>query len=216
VISPLYAAWLACIAIYSELGAFDEVLTVEPDTIGLKSIADTLTITAQGTRDVEMWESNFRIREFADPVFGQVHSGFRDAALAIYPQIKQKAAQAIAEGKRVSLKGHSRGAALAQYLAALSAQDGIPVTLFLFESPNVGYQQFADICATYAKAGLIDCQISTVNGLDPVPYVPIEPYVKTYPTIDLDEAPGGLEDADIFDWHIGRTIYAGMQKKFPN
>ena len=209
-ISPVYAAWLACIAIYSEQSAFDKILTIGCDTIGVKQINGTLTITPLGTVDTAMWESNIDILPTYHPIFGNMHAGFLSSASAIYKVIKPMI------NSHVSFQGHSRGAALANVMASLCAADGIKVTrLCLFECPHPGYQRYADFCAEQVKSGMIGFELSTVNGLDPVPYLPIEPYVKSYPTIDLDQQPGGIEDIELADWHAGDTIYAGMQKMFP-
>ena len=210
-ITKLYAAWLACIAIYQEQSAFDKVIQVGPDFVGIKQIGDLLTITPMGTIDKAMWESNFQIEPKSHPVFGDMHSGFLGAAEAIYAVIKP-----LVSGP-VAFKGHSRGAALANILASLCALDGIPVAqLFLFECPNVGHKQYADFCAAQVTSGRIGFELETVNRLDPVPYFPVDPYTSSYPRTDLDHAPGGLEDANLIDWHIGATIYSGMLARFPD
>jgi hypothetical protein len=63
--------------------------------------------------------------------------------------------------------------------------------------------------------GNIGFELSTINDLDPVPDMPIEPYVASWPTLQLNQHPGGFHDLDLIDWHIGSTIYAGMEKMFP-
>lgn len=209
-ISPLYAAWLSCIAIYQQQSAFDRILTVGCDVIGIKQVAGVLTITPEGTVDGKMWANNFEALPTYFPALGNLHSGFLESAQAIYKAIKP-----LITGP-VSFQGHSRGASLANILASLCALDGIKVTqLFLFECPHVGYQRYADFCAEQVINGNIGFELSTVNGLDPVPYLPLDPYLKSYPTTDLDQLPGGLEDADPIDYHLGATIYAGMQKRTP-
>lgn len=216
-ISRLYAAWLACEAIYSPPANFDSVLAVSPDTVGIVTIDNTLTITIQGTTDVKMWESNFDGVPMIDSVFGKMHTGFLMSARAIYAAVKPLIRQAVAEGKAIAICGHSRGGSLADILSAECALDSIPTSLFLFEAAPVGMQQYVDFCAGQARQNVIDLGISTRNGLDPVPYSD-EPfgYIPTWPRLNLEEDPKGLEELNVADWHAGSTIYAGMLRLFPN
>ena len=210
-IAKQYAAWLACIAIYGQTSQFDQVIGIGPDRIGLKQVGDILTITPEGSVDAEMWENNFEALPAYHPILGNMHQGFLESAQAIYKAIKPFLIGPI------SFQGHSRGAALANILASLCALDGIKVSqLFLFECPNVGYQRYEEFCASQFVNGNIGFELSTINDLDPVPYIPLSPYVASWPQTELNHAPGGLvENLDLIDWHLGATIYAGMQKMFP-
>lgn len=212
-ISPLYAAWQACIAIYAQQSAFDKIVKVGPDTIGLKRINNTLTVTPLGTVDAAMWASNFEVLPTTDPVWGEMHTGFLSSGRAIADTIAPDVMQAVADGLDVVFDGHSRGGSLADVLASEFALRGVKVTVFMFEAAPIGKIQYVDWCAAQAKAGMITVGISTVNGIDPVPYSDdLLGYMATYPRKNLDHAPGGLEDLDSIDWHSGTTIYAGMQR----
>ena len=204
------AAALACINIYSQQSSFDSLLKAGPDVIGLLQVGDTLCVVPEGSVDWAMWESNLAIEPMYYPEFGNMEAGFMSSALNIYAALRP-----LITGN-VCFAGHSRGAALCNILMNLCADDGIAVTQgFLFECPNVGYARYADVCAFNQANGLVGIVISTTNGLDPVPRVPITPYEKSYPTIELNQAPGGIEDFNLIDWHIGCTIYAGVLKCFP-
>lgn len=49
-------------------------------------------------------------------------------------------------------------------------------------------------------------------GLDPVPAVPLAPFVPPLPTTDLGMPPAGLKRALPTDWHLGPLIYKGVQR----
>ena len=209
-ISHKYAAWLSCIAIYGQQSQFDQIIKVGPDVIGLKEVNGTFTVTPEGSISEGMWANNLEMLPTYHPILGNVHGGFWESAQAIYKAIKP-----LLIGL-VSFQGHSRGAALCSLLAAQCAMDGIKVAqLFLFECPNHGYDRYKEFCAAQVVNGNIGFEISTINDLDPVPDLPIEPYMRSWPTIDLNHPPGGIQDLDLIDWHIGSTIYAGMEKMFP-
>lgn len=216
-ISKPFAAWLACIAIYGQQNQFDKIHNVGVDVVGLKTIANTLTVTPEGSASRGMWINNFEALPTTHPILGQLHSGFLAAALLIYTQIKPELVQAISEGKEISLQGHSRAGSLVDLIAAFCAMDGIKVTLFMFEAAPVGEQRYVDFCTGQVLADVIKMELSTVNLLDPVPDSDVcIGYRPTYSRTNLNHAPGGIEDLEVIDYHIGSTIYAGVLAMFPN
>lgn len=125
-------------------------------------------LAIEGTHDPVGWALDFLT--FAMPYhsvdnsntdLGPVHAGFYQAALKVYPAVRQQIGSA-----PFALIGHSLGAALAALLGAMLIADGImPVQIGLFAPPRVGSQKFLDILkgATW-KAWRY--------GSDPVPTVP--------------------------------------------
>lgn len=216
-ISRTFAAWLSCVAIYGQQNQFDKILSIGVDVVGLKTIANTLTITPEGSASRGMWLNNFEALTTIHPILGPVHSGFFSAAMLIYAQIKPELVQAIADGREVSLQGHSRAGSLVDLLASFCAMDGIKVTLFMFEAAPVGEQRYVDFCTGQVLADVITMEISTVNDLDPVPDSDeCIGYIPTYNRINLDHKPGGIEDLEVIDYHIGSTIYSGVLAMFPD
>lgn len=218
-----YAAWLAMPAIYDDAGRganFDQLLTIGVDMVGIKTVpeANAFTITPEGTHNALEWISNFTwVPAHEHPVWGSVHLSFYEVSLAIFNVVKPLALDAIAKGHDVYIQGHSRGGTLADALAAHFAIHGIKVTISMFEAANFGCQQYSDWANRMVAAGLITVTTSTRNGIDPVVLVPPPLWVRTYPKYDLElnAAPGGLEDIDPIDWHLWKTVYPGYLKMFP-
>ena len=212
-ITRQYAAWLAMVAIYDDAGRakdFDELLKIGNDVVGVKTIGDTITFTPEGTYNFEGWKEDFEFLPFLHPVWGDVHGEFYQAALAIYAVIKP-----LAQGKDISLQGHSRGAALVDTIASLFAIDGIKVTLSMFESPRCGKKQYSEWANRQRTNGIINLLTSTTNGIDPIVSLPPDPWVPTYATTDLNYAPGGLKDVIPTEWHMSAAVYPGYLKMYP-
>jgi hypothetical protein len=208
-ISREYAGWLALQAIYCDKpeSKIDKILKIGPDVVGIQSVADTFTITIEGTMDWAMWEQNFRIAPKNNTYLGPLHSGFYDAAVAIYNVVKLQASGPI------SIQGHSRGAAIAVILASLFLLDGINIDqLFAFECPKCGCQQLADFLMRQHTFGALKEFWSTINLLDPVPKVPelIDPkYCAPLPQIELNTKPNGVKALDPISYHMEDLIYSG-------
>jgi hypothetical protein len=214
-ISRQYAAWLAMCAIYDDAGRaaiFDKVLKVGNDVIGIKVIADTFTITPEGTFDWELWRDNIDFIPVNHPVWGGVHGEFLEAAQAIYAVVKPLA---LASGKDIAIQGHSRAGSLADALASLFALDGHKTTLSIFEAARFGWQKYSDWAQRQNKNGIINLVTSTRNGPDFIVDLPPFPWVATYPQLDLKYAPGGLKDAIPTEWHMSDAVYPGYLKLFP-
>lgn len=205
------AAYRACIAIYNPItpGIFTSILHIGPDIIGLIETLDSLTIVPAGSENVGMWLDNFEINPVEHPKLGMLEYGFWMPAMNIYAHVKP-----LATGKTIKLDGHSRAASLCGCLAALFLLDGIKVSLAAFESPRWGMRQSVDYMAAQIASGMLTLEISTVNGIDPVPDVPIYPYCIPFVQTELGHAPGGIDDADVIAWHKGETIYAGVVAMF--
>jgi hypothetical protein len=214
-ISKLYAAWLACVAIYGDASQFDNCLSIGPDNIGLKVVNNTWTASIQGTTDGAMWRSNFEIAPTPDPILGPVHTGFLLSSRAIYAAIKSDMQKAVAAGQDIVIDGHSRGASLADGVATHAALDGIKVAVAMFEAAPIGRQQYVDLCAMLQRNGMIDVMISTTNGIDPVPFSDdILGYEATYDRVNLDEKPDDVLNP--IAWHMEWVIYKAMQRLYPN
>ena len=216
-ISKIYQAWLALQAIYGNQGAFDEILRPGVDVWGLKTVNGALTATPLGTVDWPMWESNFKVEPTEDPLFGPIHTGFRDAGNLAYAMLQPKFFSAKAAGLDIYIQGHSRGGSLADYVSAKCAQDMIEVHTAMFEAAPIGQQKYIDWCASKVKEGMINVEISTTNGIDPVPYSDdVLGYIPTYETANLDFPPPGAKRLIPTEWHMEDLIYEAMLTKYPN
>lgn len=101
---------------------------------------------------------------------GKVHKGFFDTMDSGWPALLGVIQKAFATGKPVVFTGHSLGGAVAQ-LAALKVHDkkGLTATsLYLFATPRVGNQVFAD--AYVDVYGPVSFRIN--NGMDITPRMP--------------------------------------------
>lgn len=197
-------AYWSCICIYKPVTpkVFDKVIQVGPITVGVVYRDGCTALVLPGSESLADWLADLDAVPFMHPVFGLVHlglwRGMEDVFTAVKPLIQGD----------LYLTGHSKGAAQVANLAAICTFNLVPVRyLALFESPRAGGQQYAD----YLKRN-INSYFSSRNGLDPVPAVPLAPFVDPLPTTDLHVPPAGLERALPTDWHLGPLIYAGVQR----
>ncbi len=208
-ITPVQAAQYACLDIYNPVtpNVFTTVLHIGDDVIGLIELPDTLIVVPAGSETLPMWEDNAEIYPTYEPALGMMHTGFWRPAQGIYRVIKP-----LASGKSIILAGHSRGAALGGCLLALFLLDGSKSVsqLFAFECPRFGFQE----STKYLFDEYHGFVLSTVNGIDPVPDVPIFPYAVPFIQTELGHAPGGDDDIDPIAWHRGKTIYDGVVAMF--
>lgn len=195
-------AYWSCIAIYRPITpkVFDKVIQVGSITVGIVYRDGDTALVLPGSESLSDWLADFDATPFVHPVFGIVHlglwRGMEDVFTAVKPLIVGD----------LYLTGHSKGAAQVANLAAICTFNLVPVRyLALFESPRAGGQQYAD----FLKRS-INSYFSSRNGWDPVPDVPLSPFVAPLPTTDLNMAPTGRRLPT--DWHSGGLIYKGVQR----
>lgn len=197
-------AYWACLCIYRPVtpNVFAKVIQVGEITIGVVYRDGCTAIVLPGSESLADWLADFDALPLEYPQLGMVHKGLWDGMEAVFAAVRP-----LIVGD-LYLTGHSKGAAQAANLAALCLLHSVPVRyLALFESPRAGGQQYAD----FLKRN-INSYFSTCNGLDPVPAVPLTPFVAPLPTTDLNMPPAGLERAVPTNWHLGPLIYAGVQR----
>ncbi|KXN74475.1 alpha/beta-hydrolase, partial [Conidiobolus coronatus NRRL 28638] len=122
--------------------------------LGVNSAQRMIVISFKGTKNFKNWLSNlqFKLTDFpvADGEGIQVHSGFNEAADAIYPQVRLAVLNAIRKypGYQLVSTGHSLGGAMATLLAFKVAQEGIirweNIKIVTFGQPRIGNKAFAD------------------------------------------------------------------------
>jgi len=139
------------------------------DTRGVIVKKDDATIVAfAGTDPLHLlnWVSDFTLGRPQTAV----HEGFRDAAAAVWNDVKDALAAAIASGSPIFITGHSLGAAIA-VVTADAARRELQLgnaQVYLFGCPRVGR---ADFVAPYNIAfGATTYRL--VHGADIVPTVP--------------------------------------------
>lgn len=100
----------------------------------VRQTADGLCIAFRGTDDVAAFAKDFDIEPFDVPGVGYVYTGFWQAWAAISLPVLAAAA-----GQKVTLCGHSLGAAMALMAAAYMTVGGNPpAAVYCFEPPRVG------------------------------------------------------------------------------
>jgi hypothetical protein len=139
------------------------------DTRGVIAKRDDATIVAfAGTDPLHLlnWVSDFTLGRPQEAV----HQGFRDAAAAVWNDVRDALAAAIKAGSPIFITGHSLGAAIAVVTADLARQElklG-NAQIYLFGCPRVGR---ADFVAPYnITFGATTYRL--VHGADIVPTVP--------------------------------------------
>ncbi len=181
---------------------FEPILFSGDAVACLKQIDDTLTISIPGTENLANVMTDIDIERFDHPVLGSLHAGFwrpiQGMGEALLPKLK--------EAKKISIAGHSEGAARAALLAAWCYLNGIQVDqLSLYACPRPGFLKLSIILQSHVENAL-----SFHNGIDPVPSVPLFPYNDPLPKIRLGMAPGGLDDIDPVAWHSMNLYRLGV------
>lgn len=116
--------------------------------------ADTFIAAFRGT-ETDTWDNqlqdlitDFTLKQISPPgVTGKVHKGFWRALVEspAYGIVKSKAQDAVADGKKIWMTGHSLGGALATLCAYRLEKQGIPVKgVITMGSPRVGNPAFAN------------------------------------------------------------------------
>jgi hypothetical protein len=101
-----------------------------------------------------------------------LHRGFRDAAMFLYKDIKKK----YKLERTVYLTGHSLGGAIAQIIGLWLDMEGRNVQIYTFGSPKV----------TTTFFGTKPPHYRVVVDNDPIPFLPIYPYVHSGIRIDVE------------------------------
>nr|WP_249141910.1 lipase family protein [Bradyrhizobium diazoefficiens] len=139
------------------------------DTRGIIARKDGATIVAfAGTDPLHLlnWVSDFSLGRPKD----EVHEGFRDAAAAVWGQVKGVLSNAVARGSPIFIAGHSLGAAIAVMTADFARRELAlgAAQIYLYGCPRVGRDDFV---APYDLAfGTSTYRL--VHGADIVPTVP--------------------------------------------
>jgi triacylglycerol lipase len=137
----------------------------------LRHTADGLCVAFRGTDDLASFAADFDIAPFDVAGVGKVYKGFWDAWDAISLPVLAATA-----GQKVTLVGHSLGAAIALMCAAYMTVGGNPPSaVYGFEPPRVGCDMGVRIVLGSVPVFLFK------NGHDVVPDLP----------------PGGIHAADL-------------------
>jgi hypothetical protein len=141
-------------------------------------------------------------------VLGNLHAGFHQNLPALIKQVTPD----IPAGARIIVTGHSKGAGEAAQLGALLKLAGYDVVgLVLFACPRPGYQRLAEWLAVNIPGVSFRNAPAGLEAFgDPVPLVPLEPYVPPYPLTYIDRPPTGLERVMSVEWHQGALYIQGI------
>ena len=189
---------------------FDSVVVYEDATACIKQVDDTLTISIPGTENLSNVLTDIDIAPFNHSLLGAIHAGFwkpvDGLGLALLRQVQSAG--------KVSIAGHSEGAARAGMLALWLWMHGIKVAqLSLYECPRFNSVKSRSILARMQIDGME--VVSTTNGLDPVVDVPLDYLPPFADPTELGASPGGLADLDPVAWHSMSVIVRGVGNAFP-
>ncbi|MDR2514271.1 MAG: lipase family protein [Christensenellaceae bacterium] len=160
------------------LVAEEKLAEINSETTGvqcfLRRRGDLLKVTFRGTDSMRDWRTDFKFWRRTIPYDNQatkirVHTGFINAYKA--QGVRDVIQAAVAEGvRRISIAGHSYGAALA-VLCAVDLEYNFPnrdLEVFLFGCPRVGNRAFQE---SYDRRVFKTLRIE--NGNDIVTHVPL-------------------------------------------
>ena len=166
---------------YVEAKVFSGGLADANGYVGYEKRSNVIIVAFSGTDAVS--EKNW-IEDFDFPLIPythckncMVHNGFYLTMLSVIGQIKEAIAiyQSIHKDAKISVTGHSLGAALASLtIAELSADDSLRSSMittghYVFGSPRVGNRAFAEWFASNASL-----TYRVVHDKDPVAHVPFQ------------------------------------------
>lgn len=204
-ISLAYMAYWACICCYDPIkpNTFGKVVQVEDVTVCLIFLPGKTVVIFPGSEQfIRDWvEHDFLALPYEHPQLGTLHMGFWGGMQAVYTAVAPLLVGDVYVG------GHSLGAARAALFSALCKLGGVEVKYTaLFEPPRVGCKTFADLMPHCTRGSF-----SSINLLDPVPDLPLEPFLPPLPTTQLATRPSGLEAINPIDYHLGGLIYRAVQ-----
>ena len=104
-----------------------------------------VAVVFRGTDEMADWLDNINVQMVAGP-FGEVHAGFKNALMDIWPAMRQqlKTVQRSPKARPLWITGHSLGGAMATLAAAQLVQDDEPFFgVYTFGSPRCGDRDFA-------------------------------------------------------------------------
>lgn len=166
---------------YVEAKVFSGGLADANGFVGYEKRSNTIIVAFSGTDAVSKknWieDFDFPLIPYVHCKSCMVHNGFYLTMLSVIGQIKEAISlyQSIHKDAKISVTGHSLGAALACLtIAELSADDSFKSSMittghYIFGSPRVGNHAFAEWFASTASL-----TYRMVHGKDPVVHVPFQ------------------------------------------
>lgn len=212
------AGRLACIDIYDPIapGVFNRIYREGESVVGtainglyFDIIHQGTELTENGRPSLDGWEADFDCAPVYHAVLGNLHSGFNRNIDPLIAQI----APNIPTGFTVRVQGHSKGAGEGSIMAAKLKLAGFNVAdPILFACPNSMYQRGADWYAANFPGAISLRNVSReieVLG-DPVPLVPLHPYVAPVKHALVCVPPKGLAAMIPTNWHHGGLYNAAV------
>ncbi len=109
---------------------------------------DYVAAVFRGTDELADWLDNVNVKSMPGP-FGEVHRGFYEALMDVWPNMRQAIRQIREEEsprRPLWLAGHSLGGAMATIAASMLADDDEPFFgVYTFGSPRCGDKEFARV-----------------------------------------------------------------------
>ncbi len=195
------ATQLACKDIYAPIATknFRKIYTVGETVCGTRLFDGIFYIVCQGTSNLSGYEADFDCVMEYHPVLGGLHAGFGDNI----PELVHQLLFDIPLNTPVVCTGHSKGAAESALLAAQLYLYTIQIKQWIgFGCPNPGDAKFAQWMQKNING--ISYRNATIRGLfgDPVPLVPVRPFVECYQHTLFTVYPKHIIDRLIpTEWH---------------
>ncbi|TDT44364.1 lipase (class 3) [Halospina denitrificans] len=130
-------------------------------------------VAVRGTKLGQDWLTNGNVGLATSHNNSPVHSGFNQTFSSMKPTLEKRLGRQVTGGGTVHCVGHSLGGAMASLIADwVKARFNCTVNLYTFGAPRVGLDGYATK-STFA----IDAHYRCTHGADPVPMVPLWPFI---------------------------------------
>lgn len=130
-------------------------------------------IAVRGTNSGQDWLTNGNVGLATSHNDSPVHAGFNETFGSMQPTLEKRLGRQVRGGGTVHCVGHSLGGAMASLIADwVKARFNCTVNLYTFGAPRVGLDGYATK-STFA----IDAHYRCTHGADPVPMVPLWPFI---------------------------------------
>jgi hypothetical protein len=200
-------------------GSFAQTYTIEGDVLSIDETDDYIGFNFEGSHDFLNWWNNFQaIMIYPHELNGAgVEQGFWKNIKALAHAANFWISKAINTGKKALVKGHSRGAGMADQFGALLACQGCKaLELVTFGRPNPGDEKLAKLLAPFPNRSYWNYRDWFHH--DPVGDAPphlLFSFTQTSKRIPIDIPPAPNDSwGDALGWHHLSPNYASGTEQY--